>query len=854
MLMFKKSIPVVFVVVFTTWFSTNATTASRLSLPQNTDSCVHITAPVEGQSIPCSEPGGQPCVTIYAEQGDCPVTFTEVRFQWSPDASDPWYTIDDVIGSGPWTTCWDNSNTGLEDGDTVYFRVIAHDEYYMADTSSIVRVFVDCQSSEAQCPEDTSDLGICDTMYYELWPPDASMIPWFGGACPYLARIPIYVTHDLSTSADSICGFSIPMCYTHTNPSKRCSLSNHWNYPGIINVDPAVDRSCFRHMPDMTTAIVRNRMMDLNSDFVSGWDFISLDLGDQVSQFFLTMVPSSPQDQAWWEGSKVLLTTMTFRLEDTMQICIDTCYPAPGSGLMFARFDLVGYVPRLGTPHSSSSYEVCFYCNIRSVIVTAGSDQSGFADSIVSVAFIVQNGGVSQDSFNLDITDTQGWSIEPSHYDIVLDSLESKPISFTVSIPYVPLGTVDELKLTAVSKTSPALRDSAYLNVTCNAYVENWLLTSGADLSGLSNSQVTGVFYVQNTGLVIDSCLLEVSDSLGWDIQPTDSYLILSPGQQDSVFFDIQIPAVPLGTTNKVMLNGQSLTNPYACDTASLKVTCESYNVTITSVSDVDNDQGKQVRVEWSSFPPSDPVVTEFSVFRRMDLLLEAPFAYPPGNWDWLITIPAFGETLYSAIVPTLKDSTISEGMHWSVFFIRAGTDDPIVYFDSPVDSGYSLDNLSPSPPTGLFASHEPAVTRLAWVGTPASDFDYYSIYRDTLEGFTPDLNNRVGYTIDTSLVDSTAELGRTYYYLASATDFSGNESDPSNEVVGVRYITGDITSDGVVDLGDVVGMLNYLFKGGSAPNPLEAGDVNCDGIVDLGDAIYLLNYLFKNGPPPCEP
>jgi hypothetical protein len=30
-------------------------------------------------------------------------------------------------------------------------------------------------------------------------------------------------------------------------------------------------------------------------------------------------------------------------------------------------------------------------------------------------------------------------------------------------------------------------------------------------------------------------------------------------------------------------------------------------------------------------------------------------------------------------------------------------------------------------------------------------------------------------------------------------------------------------------------------------------GDVNCDGIVNVGDAIYTLNYLFKNGPPPCE-
>ncbi len=29
-------------------------------------------------------------------------------------------------------------------------------------------------------------------------------------------------------------------------------------------------------------------------------------------------------------------------------------------------------------------------------------------------------------------------------------------------------------------------------------------------------------------------------------------------------------------------------------------------------------------------------------------------------------------------------------------------------------------------------------------------------------------------------------------------------------------------------------------------------GDANCDAVVNVGDAIYTLNYLFKNGPPPC--
>ncbi len=111
-----------------------------------------------------------------------------------------------------------------------------------------------------------------------------------------------------------------------------------------------------------------------------------------------------------------------------------------------------------------------------------------------------------------------------------------------------------------------------------------------------------------------------------------------------------------------------------------------------------------------------------------------------------------------------------------------------------------------------------------------------------------------MGYTIDTSLVDSTAQLGRTYYYLTSATDFSGNESDPSNEAIGVRYIAGDANADGAVELGDAVYVLNYLFRNGPEPSPMESGDANCDGTVKFGDVIYLINYLFRDGPPPGCP
>jgi hypothetical protein len=95
------------------------------------------------------------------------------------------------------------------------------------------------------------------------------------------------------------------------------------------------------------------------------------------------------------------------------------------------------------------------------------------------------------------------------------------------------------------------------------------------------------------------------------------------------------------------------------------------------------------------------------------------------------------------------------------------------------------------------------------------------------------------------------------YYWRVRALDEVGHQSSwqehPFQFLVS-SFICGDANSDGVVELGDAVHVLNYLFKDGPAPAPLEAGDVNLDDVIDVADAVYILNYLFKGGPPPCEP
>jgi len=84
--------------------------------------------------------------------------------------------------------------------------------------------------------------------------------------------------------------------------------------------------------------------------------------------------------------------------------------------------------------------------------------------------------------------------------------------------------------------------------------------------------------------------------------------------------------------------------------------------------------------------------------------------------------------------------------------------------------------------------------------------------------------------------------------------DLKIEQDDSNNEdsaLVSFTAIRGDANGDGVIDLGDVVYLINYLYREGDPPSPIEAGDCNCDEIVDLGDVVYLINYLFRGGPPP---
>jgi hypothetical protein len=205
------------------------------------------------------------------------------------------------------------------------------------------------------CPEDTMDNGICDTLYVEIFPPDTL----FTGP-GQLVRVPIFVTHDVSNpNVDSIADFAISLCYTHTNPAKYCSVSQYWN--NTFYQGHNLPRSIFRNLVLPSGDTLYNwmlRVKEMGDLLGENWRWNVIFAQYDTSHFRLNLyqAPYPLGVPMFGEGSRVLLATVTFRVEDTMTICLDSCRQPPWyeTPLVFSCRDCQVYVPRDNMPYCFS--------------------------------------------------------------------------------------------------------------------------------------------------------------------------------------------------------------------------------------------------------------------------------------------------------------------------------------------------------------------------------------------------------------------------------------------------------------------------------------------------------------------
>ncbi len=139
-----------------------------------------------------------------------------------------------------------------------------------------------------------------------------------------------------------------------------------------------------------------------------------------------------------------------------------------------------------------------------------------------------------------------------------------------------------------------------------------------------------------------------------------------------------------------------------------------------------------------------------------------------------------------------------------------------------------------------LVASTDPVAASwyaAKFILTPVARFRHYT--NPETGYYSTTLNRWTAYLSDSAGVSCTKDSAEISVY--------------DRRVMGPLYTCGDTDGDEELNVSDVIYLINYLFKGGSPPDPAQTGDVNCDGETTVSDAIFLINYLFKGGGEPCS-
>ncbi len=260
----------------------------------------------------------------------------------------------------------------------------------------------------------------------------------------------------------------------------------------------------------------------------------------------------------------------------------------------------------------------------------------------------------------------------------------------------------------------------------------------------------------------------------------------------------------------------------------------------ISSVEDIPADEGGLVYLSYDASRDETmrgDWATHYTVWRAIDpaaalLMLETGAALlagaedvppeTPGDvirmeqlggtlyyWQLIETQNIYYQDTYGLPVSTLHDST-SAGTGYHYFQVVAHTNDPMVFWASDPDSGYSVDNLAPCPPLALAGeqSYSPEGLELTWASNSEADLDHYRVYRGASEGFVPGPGNMLGSPCDTTTFDGGWTWSAGYWYKVSAVDVHGNES--AFAVLGPDGVTGDDPS--------VTPLVTYLEQ--NHPNP----------------------------------
>jgi hypothetical protein len=320
--------------------------------------------------------------------------------------------------------------------------------------------------------------------------------------------------------------------------------------------------------------------------------------------------------------------------------------------------------------------------------------------------------------------------------------------------------------------------DTIHVVTTDSIYGIDASLALGAVISGRATNWNVGtnasveVYSQQNSEFPFSSTNTKFDGSYAFTVPPGTYYVSFYKDDHTIYYDNTGYPGTPIvisGTEEVENVNGNFEIGPPPPPPAP----------NILSVTDVPNDQGKQVVVTWRG---NEPLLVEGEGF-VLGVEKFSVWFHWNNVWTFVAEVPARRDSLYSVIAPTFIDSTPAAGMHYSKYQVSSHYTYNYYVVNSQVDSGYSLDNLVPSAPGGVGGQVSGSDFIVRWRSVPDEDLRYYAVYRSTAPNFDIAGMTPYGETSDTSFTDAGAIGGTTYYYRITALDFSGNQSAASDPV-----------------------------------------------------------------------
>jgi PKD repeat protein len=350
-------------------------------------------------------------------------------------------------------------------------------------------LFFTPHNAGAQCPQDTVDLGICDTLYVETF--DGDHIYDATGSYDSV-RVAIYVTHDSNTFLawpgwpeeqwvqDSIMVFVIPLKFWMEGDADSVVFpgASGWNNNSMNETSTRFPRSMFRHLYNPYTDVTdSNRFTQMVNAGFPGWT-CNMDVGRKASgqdsgHVFIDMVPAQADCQWWPEGSRVLFATYTFLVymhpgRKWAKIDFDsTFWPPYMQSLRFVRYDARAYYPRHFLPVTDSIYDST-YCGLRAEF--SAHPESGFVP--LQVQFTDSTQG-NPTSWRWDFGDGSGDTVRnpPLHvyergdYDVKLVVSNAQCIDSLIKEDYIHA---------QIPPLPPCAEESNDLGICDTLYVETF--------------------------------------------------------------------------------------------------------------------------------------------------------------------------------------------------------------------------------------------------------------------------------------------------------------------------------------------------------------------------------------------